>query len=55
MGVVFDGDLPAPAFCTTTNSGCSPHQLSVLAVARHYRAPHFMIDIPIVYNEDLVK
>ncbi len=55
MGMVFDGDLPSPAFCTTGNFSCSPHQLSVLAVARHYKVPHFMIDIPIEYSEDTVK
>lgn len=51
IGLAESGVLPKPKFIINTSLACDVNHLSFRRVADYYNVPHFMIDVPLQYNE----
>lgn len=55
IGLAESGVLPKPKFIINTSLACDVNHLSFRRVADYYNVPHFMIDVPLQYNESNLK
>ncbi len=51
IGLAESGVLPKPKFIINTSLACDVNHLSFRRVVDYYDVPHFMIDVPLQYNE----
>lgn len=51
IGLAESGVLPKPKFIINTSLACDVNHLSFRRIADYYNIPHFMIDVPLQYNE----